>query len=261
MNLEYDVKYKLRPSGASRWLACPASLVLEERVPVVKRNDMIPAYLGSATHELLEKCIKEEKSPEKFRGESIEVFDEEAMDFPYTISVNQKMIDTVNFFLSEVGIPAKDSEVYSELKMEHSEIPELRGTADYVCVSGTHALLADLKNGRSVVQVKNRKGEVNPQLLCYACLLKDRFPDIETITIAVIQPNGTTKLKTRSTGLDIDAVKKHLYRVKQTAKIADEVSEDRMEAIAKEGSHCFWCRAKNICAVRGRKELNRDFGE
>ena len=96
------MKYKLRPSGSARWLACPASLVLEAGVAPEKRDDMIAAYLGSATHSLLEMCIKQQKRAEEFRGEHITVYDEEYQNFPYVKQVDDGMIASANFFLDSV---------------------------------------------------------------------------------------------------------------------------------------------------------------
>ena len=254
------MKYKLRPSGSSRWLACPASLVLEDTVEPEKRDDFIAAYLGTATHELLEMCIKEQKRAEAFRGEFITVYEEETQNFPYVKQVDERMIASVNFFIDEVGEAIEGSEVYSELQMEHSELPELRGTADYVCVNGEHALLADLKNGTGIVQVQKRNGEINTQLLSYASLIFDKFPQVETMTLAIIQPNGKTKKKVRSTGINRKTCEEHLDRVKAAAKLADEATEATLDVITSEGSHCWFCRAKDICPTRGKAEINKDFG-
>ena len=254
------MKYKLRPSGSARWLACPASLVLEDSVPPEKRDDQHAAYLGSAAHELLEMCIKQQKRAEAFRGEFITVFDEEQQNFPYTKQVDETMIATANFFIDEVGEPIEGSEVYSELEMEHSELPELRGTADYVCINGEHALLADLKNGTGIVQVQKRDGTINTQLLSYAAMIFDKFPDVQTVTLAIIQPNGKTKKKVRSTGINRETSDLHLTRVKEAAKLADEATEGNLNVITNEGSWCWFCRAKDICTVKSEKELKKDFG-
>ena len=254
------MKYKLRPSGSARWLACPASLVLEAGVEPEKRDDLHAAYLGSATHELLEMCIKQQKRAEAFRGEFITVYDEEYQNFPYVKEVDETMIASANFFIDEVGEPLPGSEVYSELEMEHSEIPALRGTADYICINGDHALLADLKNGTGIVQVQKRDGTINTQLLSYASMIFDKFEQVETITLAIIQPNGKTKKKVRSTGINRKDCEIYLDRVKEAAKLADEATEANLNVIASEGSWCWFCKAKDICPARGKAEIDRDFG-
>ncbi len=258
------MKYKLRPSGSSRWLACPGSLVLEDTVPQEKRNDMVAAYTGTAAHQILEWCVKGQHRADKYLGTEVEVFDEDQQEFPFSAKVDEKMVAAVNFFLDEVGEPDSVTRgtVYSEIEMEHSELPTLRGTADYFRFDEEegHGVLADLKNGTSIVQVKNRAGEINTQLLSYACLLFDKFEKLETLTIAIIQPNGKTKLKTRSTGINREVAEIHLDRVKSAAKIADEATEETLEAITSEGSHCFWCRAKGICPTKGKASVLRDFG-
>jgi len=255
------MKYKLRPSGSSRWLSCPASLILEETVVVEKRDDMVAAYLGSATHELLERCVKNEKLPGAFKGERIVVFDEEHQNFPYVKTVDQNMVDTINFFLQEVGFPSETAKVFSELEMEHSDLPELRGTADYLRVDGSHALLADLKNGSAIVQVKKRNGEINTQLLAYASMVFDQFPEVMSITLVIIQPNGKTKKKVRSAVIDRQDAADFMARAKKVAKAAGDATKDTLSVITSEGSHCWFCLAKDICPARGRAEINRDFKE
>ena len=256
--------YKLRPSGSSRWLECPASLVLAAQVEPEKRMDQHAAYLGSACHELLEICVKAGHAPAaKYIGMPIEVFDEEQMTFPYTVTVDQYMVDTVQFFLDEVGIPPEGVEVHSEINLTHSEIPELHGTADYLAIwqDGEHGVLADLKSGKGVVQARNRKGEVNTQLLSYACLIFDAYPKLQTLTLAIISPNIKTKDKTRSTGINREEASLHLDRVKEAAKLADVATPATLDQIAKVGSQCFWCTAKNICPTRAKESVERDFGE
>lgn len=251
--------YKLRPSGSARWLACPASLLLEAQAPVVKSMNNIAAYLGSATHELLEKCVKDQKKPVEYRGDFITVFDEESMEFPYTVQVDQRMIESVQFFLDEVGEPPVEAEVYSELEMEHSELPELRGTADYICICDDHALLADLKNGTSIVQVKKRDGTLNTQLLSYASMVFDKFPKVQTMTIAIIQPNGKTKKKVRSTGINRKTADEFMERVRKTSETVNEITPSNITEHSEIGSHCYWCAAKGICPLQAKAEINRDF--
>ena len=258
------MNYKLRPSGSSRWLNCPASLVLEDAVGLVKTDDMIAAYTGTAAHEILERCVKGQHKADKYLGTTVVVFDEEQQTKPYVAEVDAKMVAAVNFFLEEVGEPdsVTEGETFSELEMEHSEIEGLRGTADYFRFNreSRHGILADLKNGTSTVQVKNRAGVINTQLLCYASLLFDKFEELDTLTIAIIQPNAKTKLKTRSTGINRKIVEEHLDKVREAAKLANESTPETLNVITNEGSHCYWCKARNICPVKSKSELDRDFG-
>ena len=243
-------------------MACPASLVLEAQVEQVKDDTHVAAYEGTAAHELLEMCVKGKCRAEKFAGKTITVFEEEQQTFPYNKVVDAKMIATVNFFLDEVGEAPKGTEVFSELHMTHSEIPELSGTADYFAYNEAegYGLLADLKNGSSIVQVQNRAGELNKQLLSYAALLFDKFPKLETMTIAIIQPNGKTKVKTRNTGINRKIAESHIDSVKEAAKLARETTEANLNVIASVGSHCWYCKAKDICSAKNSKELEKDFG-
>ena len=258
------MKYKLRPSGSSRWLACPASLVLGATIETEKRNDMIAAYTGTAAHEILERCVKGQHRADKYLETTVEVFDEEQQEFPYTALVDEKMVAAVNFFLDEVGEPDSVTRgtVYSEVEMQHSEIPELKGTADYLRIDEVekHGMLCDLKNGTSIVQVKNKKGEINTQLMSYACLVFDLFEDLETLTLAIIQPNGSTKLKTRSTGINRKDASLHLDRVREAARLADEATEATLNVITSEGSWCWYCPARQICPSRGKASVDKDFG-
>ncbi len=151
------MEIKLRPSGASRWLACPASLILEDQDPVIKSHDKVAAYLGTATHELLERCIAYSCSPELFRNEEVTVFEEETMDFAYTTVIDQRMIDSVQMFLDYADETKRDVDCrfFSELHMTHSTIEGLEGTADYVRIySDGVADLYDLKNGTSFPDIR-----------------------------------------------------------------------------------------------------------
>lgn len=244
---------KLRPSGSARWLACPASLKLEEMAVVDKTSVNIPAYLGSATHELLETCLNTGDNPQKHLGEEITIFDEESMELPYTIKVTQTMVDSVQFFLdfvlgTELDAPHK---VYAEYHMSHSKIKGLEGTADFLRIYDRCADLYDLKNGTSIVQVRNRKGELNTQLGCYAGMVFDEFPEVDTVDLAIVQPNGKTKKKVRESVVDREEIDALMERV------AAATSQNHFEI----GSHCFWCRAKNICPKQAEAAILREFEE
>lgn len=72
------------PSGAPRWAGCAGSLTLESLVPEGERGETSEfAMLGTAAHDLLERCVKESKRigetvwPGEYKGRLIEVFEGE----------------------------------------------------------------------------------------------------------------------------------------------------------------------------------------
>jgi hypothetical protein len=61
---------KLRPSSASRWIACPASARLSTLVPYQESGEA--AKIGTAIHALAETCFQLDTDPMKFIGQQVE---------------------------------------------------------------------------------------------------------------------------------------------------------------------------------------------
>ncbi len=252
----------LRPSGASRWLACPASLLLEAQAPVVKSNDNLAAYLGTATHELLECCVNAKTKPDKYRGAAIEVYDEESMEFSYTIEVNQRMIDSVQLFLDYVDESRLDEAhfVASELRMDHTEIEGLGGTADYVRIYANGvADLYDLKNGTAPVQAVSRAGIINKQLLSYAALLVNKFPQITKVRAAIVSPNVKTKKKVREVEISLVDITHHELDCIEVVQYVEEITPSTIIEHSEMGSHCYFCRARGICPLKAKTDVEKEF--
>jgi len=230
-------------------------------VAPVKDTTHTAAFLGTAAHEILERCIKNGVAPETFIGTSVEVFEEETMTFPYIVEVSAEMAANVKVFLDFIG--ESDLPQWSELGMTHSEIEGLEGTADFVRIDekNRELIIVDYKNGTAPVQVNNRKGEVNTQLLSYAALAVDNFKDYEfnTVSLTIVQPRAKTKKKVRSETFSIKVVEDHLTAVRQASKLANEATPATLNVIIKDGSHCYYCRARDICPVRTKNELENDF--
>ncbi len=257
-------KIRLRPSGAARWLTCPSSLILEAQAPVIKSHDLVAAYLGTATHELLEMCVVNNCKPDKFRGDQIQVFDEETMDFPYLTVVDYRMIESVKFFLEYVIESERDvpSEHHSELRMDHSEIEGLGGTADFVRIyEDGVADLYDLKNGTAPVQAKNRQGVLNKQLLSYATLLVNQFPEIREIRAAIVSPNIKTKSKVRTTDISLVEISHFEQDAKSVVKFTEEVTPSTIDYGLTIGGHCWFCKARNLCPAKIAESVSKEFDQ
>ena len=71
----------LRASGASRWIACPASARLSAQMPYQEGGDA--AKIGTAIHALAEHCYKDQSDPMLLVGTVVEgiTMTEENCDF------------------------------------------------------------------------------------------------------------------------------------------------------------------------------------
>lgn len=229
-------------------------------MPKVKSIDKLKAAAeGTVAHELLEVSIITGDDPQNALGKPVTVFEEDEMDFPITFYIDQEMIDAVKMFLDHIH--SYEGVRYAELTMQHSEVPELQGTGDFLNISGSHLNLDDLKYGKSTVMAVSRNGKVNTQLLCYTSLAFDKWPVLETATVSIVQPRAKTKKKIRSVDLtraDVDSFMLDVKRVvEDNAKL--EAGELQILDTLQDGGHCWFCKSKGSCPLRKQKEAEEAF--
>ena len=220
---------KIGPSGASRWMRCPGSVQLCEKLPNVSS---VFAAEGTAAHELGEVCLLKNHEPSGYLGETFNGFE-----------VDAEMADYVSVYVDYCrNLPGDQRHV--EVKADYPPEPELFGTADYVCVDTVGGILhvADLKYGRGVAV----SPENNTQLMIYGLMVYMNLPldvqrDIDVVTLHVVQPRIHNIA-------DWSYSAKELLRwSKDTLDSAIRDALDPLEDTLKAGSHCQFCRAKPTC--------------
>jgi len=223
---------RLRPSAASRWIACPASAKLSTQVPYQEAGDA--AKIGTAIHALAETCFQLDTDPIDFVGQEVEgiVMTEENCDFAL------EHIKAIWAIQDEVG---KDGiiRVEADVKLYHTDDVLVQGTADVLGYSNATRKLtiADLKTGRGYVDAEN-----NEQLKIYAlaAMASDILRPTE-IEFQIIQPHhGEKRIHTMSA-----AALKEWERDTLLPAIADAIS-DAPRYVPSEQA-CHWCPAKHIC--------------
>ncbi|AWY03022.1 DUF2800 domain-containing protein [Salmonella phage vB_SalP_LDW16] len=282
-----DVHALLSPSGAKKWLTCPASLICEKDIPNTSGK---AAVLGTAMHSIseyhLNAYIRGTALPLE-RDVGAYVLEEgkgavKALIKPMkgAVLITEDMVEQVRKY-TDYCKAIIDVATYAKLEMRVNltevlhpgyEGVETFGTADLVAIqemanTDEHMLIiGDLKTGRHRVEAKENK-----QLMLYALgvyrRLKRRY-NITVVRLVIFQPyaGGASEWDISVEGLELFAKfaqKRALlaldayFRGKKNLKASDfKPSVDG----------CQWCRFSEQCSARTKtvnsvlaEELEGDF--
>lgn len=219
---------KLRPSAASRWINCPASVKLCEGIPYQPAGEA--AQIGTAIHSVAETCILTGVSPTDFIGKEVEGITITSINADFA----QAHVDHIRDLELRLG----NLKVEQYVTAYKSNKIDLGGTADVLAYSVEQdtLVIADLKTGRGYVDADS------DQMKVYAIgamrSLKEEFKNIE---LAIIQPHHGDP-------------RTHKMTYKELNEWASTNLTPALVAIA-EGSTtptptekaCQWCPAKATC--------------
>jgi hypothetical protein len=281
------------PSRTKQFRNCSGVVTYCNALPEHQRNvSGEAAQLGTATHGLVEHCLREGKEPESFRDRIIELIgDEEEVSIlrpnakvpgPNRVFfvVDSDMIDGATMMTDyvrkrceELGVPL--SKV--QLETRTNPLPErddTSGTADVTLDAFPEILeVVDYKNGWNVVEHKDND-QLNSYLLGKA--LETEFAHDE-YQITVVQPNAPHE---EGRIREFKTTKKKLLAYQKTlrADIArcDEADNefhhlstkaqrrDWEETYLKAGEHCLFCDAAPVCPARlalAQDDAKADFAD
>jgi len=222
------MKIKLRPSAASRWINCPASVKLCEGIPNSPAGEA--AQIGTAIHAVAETCILTGVSPYDFVGKEIE-----------GITITDGNADFAQQHVNHI----RDLELrLGTLKVEQyvtiyeSDKVELGGTADVLAYSDEKdtLVIADLKTGRGYVDADS------DQMKLYAIgamrSLKAEFRNIE---LAIIQPHHGEPRTHKLTFKELNQ-----WALENLTPALVAIAEGTTTPTPTEKA-CQWCPAKATC--------------
>lgn len=181
---------KLSPSAAKRWLTCPGSIGLVERLDIKDSRSSKFAAEGTVAHELCELCLLDpSKNPEDFLGQT---FESDGFKF----KVTHDMVDAVTVYVDYIRDMLDDGiemQVEVRCSLTSLNVPGMDGgTSDCVLIDRTMKQIAviDYKHGQGVAV----EAENNPQAKSYGlgvCLDlgidKDDCWDVHNI---IVQPRA-----------------------------------------------------------------------
>lgn len=223
---------KLSPSGAHRWMKCPASVRLSENI---KDTNSVYAREGTLAHQLAACVIGEELLGEDHAEKIREIEDDKlySRDMGDYVTDYLSYVETV---MHEHTRPILELEKRVEMK---SISPEIYGTADCLIISEHRLDIIDFKYGANVeVNVLG-----NEQLRLYAIGALEAYDglifDINTVGMHIAQP--------RMNNFEGEIVPKtDLITWGKDAKVkAREALKGDTEPVC--GEHCKFCKAKVVC--------------
>ncbi|ENH0169335.1 DUF2800 domain-containing protein [Salmonella enterica] len=266
-----DVHALLSPSGAKKWLTCPASLICEKDIPNTSGK---AAVLGTAMHSLseyhLNAYIRGTALPLE-RDVGAYVLEEgkgavKALIKPMkgAVLVTDDMVEQVRKY-TDYCKAIIDVSTYAKLEMRVNltgvlhpgyEGVETFGTADLVAVqelanTDEHMLIiGDLKTGRHRVEAKENK-----QLMLYALgvyrRLKRRY-NITVVRLVIFQPyaGGASEWDISVEGLELFAK----FAQKRAVAALDAYRRGKKNLKPSDFKPsvdgCQWCRFSEQCAAR-----------
>lgn len=241
----------LSASSAHRWMTCPGSINLVERLRaqglVVDRTS-IYALEGSAAHELAEKCLRAGADASIYIGQYLNT----EGDTP--IEVTEDMATAVQTYLDFVrglssGTQPGECNHFIEQTFDLSLFYKgLFGTSDYACLHRPLSTLfvVDYKHGQGVAV----EAVGNPQLRYYglgalirlkALNLPPPFP--EFVSLNIVQPRAPHRMgPVRTERMSVMELLAWAEKLIDAAKATEPEN-----APLHEGEHCRFCPAAARC--------------
>ena len=228
----------LSASGSKRWMSCTPSARLEESF---EDEESIYAQEGSTAHALAEHKLRKYLKQRSKRPVSDYETDE----------MNDYVDEYVNFIIELIETTkqtCKDPVMLVEQHLDFScYVPEGFGTGDFLLVADGVLHIVDLKYGRGVPVYADN----NPQMMLYALgalNLFDMLYDIREVCMTIHQPR-------------LESVSSWSIPVQELKQWANQELKPKAELAIKgegefvPGSHCRFCKARNLCRARAESFL------
>jgi len=228
-----EQKIILRPSAASRWIACPASVKLSVGIPEQPSGEA--AQIGTAIHALAELCYKTGTNPANHIGKSIENITMTAANADYA----QLHLDEIKRVRDELG----HVKVEQYVTIVDTDEVKLGGTADVVGLGSGKLIVSDLKTGKGWVDADSA------QLKIYALgairsAAKNGIPPPGQIELRIVQPHHGD---VRSHSMTYKELWDWYQNTLRPAIV--QVTVDDAQPNPSDGA-CQYCPAKIVCPAQ-----------
>lgn len=236
---------KLSASSAARWINCPGSVALSDRLPAPESSSY--ADEGTLAHAIAEAKLRQatgEITPEEYERELDRLKESEY----YCAEMDEATDFYMDTVLEHLAAAGSDAELMVEQQFSLAKwVPEGFGTSDAVIIGGNAIEVIDLKYGKGI----KVDAVGNPQLRLYglgaSALFGDLY-DFDTVRTTIIQP----RLDHVST--EEQPLKELLLWAEDDVAPRARMAMDGTDYLAC-GDWCRFCPAKAVCRKRAEYNL------
>lgn len=229
----------LGPSSAYRWINCPPSAKITEKI---KDSASSFAEEGTAAHALAEWKVNKALKKRAGKRPTSDYWTDDMEE--HTENYREYVMELVE----QAKVNCKDPRAFVEQHLDFSNyVPGGFGTGDFILVSDKELNVVDFKYGQGV----EVKAKDNPQMMLYAIgalNLFDCLYDIEKITMTIYQP--------RLYNISVWSILKEdllSWAEKELKPKAELASKGEGEFCA--GDWCRFCKVKSTCRTRAESFL------
>ena len=233
----------LGASSAARWLHCPPSVRLTEKI-----EDQASVYAaeGSLAHEIAESQLRRYADTGDLKGWAMpDKLKDNRLYYPGMVEDVASYVEYVIKAFESAG-PGAVLEI--ETRLNYSDyVPEGFGTGDALIIGGGTLEIVDLKFGKGVPV----DAEKNPQIMLYGLgglLAYDFIYDVENVKMTIIQPRLDHVTSYTMTAPDL-----YDWAAQTVQPIAALAYAGEGERAT--GEWCRWCKIKATCAKRAAELL------
>ena len=245
-----DEHARLSPSASERWISCPASVRLIEKLP--RQPGSTYAREGTLAHtmgELKARTVFLGKPSLKELRAVARTVEAEGYDLADMSIHTDAYVELLKDLRAEAGPGAV---VLLEQRV-NTGVPLCWGTSDAVIVGERKLIICDLKYGQGVPV----DAYENSQLMLYGVgsleTIADMLSEIETVVVVVFQPRLNSTSRFEIPAADLRAWRDSLLPVVEEALHSPDPSFGPSDAA------CRWCPLAGECRARMEWATHRDF--
>lgn len=245
-----DEHARLSPSASERWINCPASVRLIERLP--RGETSTYAREGTLAH-----SMGELKARAVFLGQpslkNMRAVSKTVESEGYDLSDMNIHTDAYVALLRELREEAGPDSIILLEQRVNTGVPLCWGTSDAVIIGSAKLIIVDLKYGQGVPV----DAYENPQLMLYGVgaleTIADMLADIEEVVVVVFQPRLNSTSRFELAAEDLRAWRDSLLPV------AEEALHSPAPSFGPSESACRWCPVAGECRARMEWATAKDF--